>query len=202
VLRNNVKEIKNNQWETLHSLEDIKGETLNHFERMYITSDVAEWTIGRDVGKNPKLHELGQKWDSYPNYERGRSIESCLGSSSKQYPVPDGFTIHFHHYCRYIIKYDLLQMLKYDHKYCRMGGDINSNFLSIIPKYSNPSSLSHFRPISLCNSSNNILAKIITNMLKLILSKIIYENQGGFVETRKIVDNIILVQEAIHSSKY
>jgi hypothetical protein len=37
--------------------------------------------------------------------------------------------------------------------------------------------------------------------LKPILPKIIYENQGGFMAYKQIVDNIILVQEAIHSNK-
>jgi len=36
--------------------------------------------------------------------------------------------------------------------------------------------------------------------LKLILPKIIPKNQGGFIQGREIMDNFILVQEAIHSS--
>ena len=36
--------------------------------------------------------------------------------------------------------------------------------------------------------------------LKHILPYLIMENQGGFVKGRKIWDNVILVQEAIHSS--
>ena len=35
--------------------------------------------------------------------------------------------------------------------------------------------------------------------LKDILPRIIPENQGGFIKGKKIWDNIILVQEAIHS---
>jgi lipoprotein signal peptidase len=36
--------------------------------------------------------------------------------------------------------------------------------------------------------------------LKKILPKIIFENQGVFMQKRKIVDNIIFVREAIDSS--
>ena len=36
--------------------------------------------------------------------------------------------------------------------------------------------------------------------LKRILPKLILENQGGFVRGTQIMDNIILVQEAIHTS--
>jgi hypothetical protein len=57
-----------------------------------------------------------------------------------------------------------------------------------------------FRPISLCNISYKILAKIIANRLSPLLSELILPNQGGFVTGRQIWDNYILVQEAIHSS--
>ena len=40
----------------------------------------------------------------------------------------------------------------------------------------------------------------MTKILKDILPTLILENQGGFIKGRKIWDNIILVQEEIHSS--
>jgi hypothetical protein len=45
------------------------------------------------------------------------------------------------------------------------------------------------------------MAKVIENRIKPLLRKLILPNQGGFVEKRQIWDNIILVQEAIHSRK-
>eukprot|EP00253_Pinus_taeda_P004106 PITA_04106 len=45
-----------------------------------------------------------------------------------------------------------------------------------------------------------LITKIIANCLKKILPNIIPENQGGFIKGRKILDNIVLVQEAVHSS--
>jgi hypothetical protein len=81
------------------------------------------------------------------------------------------------------------------------GGATNSTFLALIPKESNPSNFSRFRPISLCNSSYKILTKIIVNRLTPLLTKLISENQSGFLRDKQITDNIVLVQEAIHSSK-
>jgi len=77
---------------------------------------------------------------------------------------------------------------------------MNSSFLALIPKEKGEANFSRFRPISLCNTSYKILTKVIANKIKEILPQIIPENQGGFIKGRHIADNIILVQEALHSS--
>jgi hypothetical protein len=116
-------------------------------------------------------------------------------------PGPDGFPIRFYRHFWAIIKRDLKKMLNYTLQKQKLGGATNSTFLALIPKETNPSNFSHFRPISLCNSSYKILTKIIGNRLKPFLSKLITENQGGFLKNKQITDNIVLVQEAIHSSR-
>ena len=82
----------------------------------------------------------------------------------------------------------------------KLGGSTNSSFLALIPKEIGASNFSRFRPISLCNTGYKLVTKIIANRIKKILPRIIPENQGGFIKGRKILDNVILVQEAIHSS--
>ena len=82
-----------------------------------------------------------------------------------------------------------------------LGGETNSSFLTLIPKELNPVTFSRFCPISLFNSSYKIISKITSFRLKKFLPSLISENQGGFMEKRQIVDNIILVQEAIHTNE-
>jgi ribonuclease HI len=115
-------------------------------------------------------------------------------------PGPDGFTARFYQQCWNIIKKDLTKMIKKSQQSSKLGGSTNSSFLALIPKEKGALSFNRFRPISLCNTSYKILAKVIANRLKALLPLIVPENQGGFVKGRHIVDNIILVQEAIHSS--
>ena len=81
-----------------------------------------------------------------------------------------------------------------------MGGATNSTFLALIPKEPNPTSIKKFQPISLCNTSYKIFSKVLSLRLKQIIPSLISPNQGGFISGRQISDNILMVQEAIHSS--
>lgn len=82
----------------------------------------------------------------------------------------------------------------------KLEGGTNSAFLALIPKVTNASIFTRFRPISLCNALYKFLTEIIAAHLKKILPRLISENQGGFLQNRYILDNVNLVQEAIHSS--
>ena len=77
----------------------------------------------------------------------------------------------------------------------KVGGCTNYNFLALIPKEANPSSFDRFWPISLCNASYKILAKLLANRFKLLLGKLISPLQGGFVKGRHLVDNVIQVKK-------
>ena len=63
----------------------------------------------------------------------------------------------------------------------KIGGSTNSAFLALIPKEKGASTFNRFRLISPCNIGYKLITKVIVNRLKLILPKIIPENQGGFI---------------------
>eukprot|EP00253_Pinus_taeda_P022064 PITA_22064 len=115
-------------------------------------------------------------------------------------PRPDGFSTRFLQACWPIFEEDVLKMVQKSQNTQKIGGSTNSAFLALIPKEKGTNNFNRFRSISLCNTRYKLITKVIANRLKLILPKIIPENQGGFIQGRKIVDNFILVQEAIHSS--
>eukprot|EP00253_Pinus_taeda_P021522 PITA_21522 len=115
-------------------------------------------------------------------------------------PGLDGFTVAFYRNHWDTIKKGYVRMVKYVFQKHKMGENTKSSHLALIPKDLNPLSFDRFQPISLCNVSYKIVTKILANRLKNLLPYLISENQGGFVPHRQITDNVILIQEAIHSS--
>ena len=57
---------------------------------------------------------------------------------------------------------------------------LNSIFISLIPKIKNPKRVSDVRPISLCNVVYKLIAKVLVNRLKQILSHVAFDSQSAF----------------------
>ena len=56
-----------------------------------------------------------------------------------------------------------------------------------------------FRPISLCNVLLKIITKTMVLRLKEVMNKLIGPAQSSFIPGRLSTDNILVVQEAVHS---
>lgn len=64
--------------------------------------------------------------------------------------------------------------------------ELNKTNLVLISKIDNLEKVGNICPISLCNYSNKIISKVITNRMKHLMSSLISENQRAFVEGRLI----------------
>lgn len=123
--------------------------------------------------------------------------EDLFAMDPDKAPGPDGFTARFLQTCWQIVEKEFLKMIQKSQDCQKIGGGTNSAFLALITKEKGENSFSRFRPISLCNIGYKVITKVIANRLKIILPKIIPNNQGGFIKGRQLLDNFVLVQEAI-----
>jgi hypothetical protein len=84
-----------------------------------------------------------------------------------------------------------------------LGGEVPEGFcdsaIVLIPKITKPKHLKNFRPISLCNVIYKIDAKVLANLLKVILPDIISEQQSAFVPGHLITDNALIAFECLYT---
>ena len=66
--------------------------------------------------------------------------------------------------------------------------NINSSFITLVPKKEVPLSPNDFRPISLLNGVLKIITKLLANRMQKVILQMIRVNQYGFLKARVIQD--------------
>lgn len=114
-------------------------------------------------------------------------------------PGPDGFPgVFFHRNWSVVgpqVTKTVLNMLNHE----IFPQNIGDALMVLIPKVSTPEQPSQFRPISLLNVIFKAATKMIVQRLKPILPDLIAPTQASFVPGRQIIDNVVVVQEVLHS---
>lgn len=129
-------------------------------------------------------------------------LKAVLFSFQKdKIPGPYGWIVDFFQDLYEVLGGDLLKVVEDIRMSRRIPVCFNATFITLIPKIDSSSSLSDFRPISLCNCFYKVVAKIIARRIKVVLSQHISEEQFGFLEVRQIHEAIGVAQERMHSLK-
>lgn len=76
---------------------------------------------------------------------------------------------------------------------------INATFHSLIPKREGANSFNLFRPIALYNMVYNIISKLIVERLKPWMNNLISKEHSGFMASRQILDEVVIVTKIMHS---
>jgi hypothetical protein len=79
--------------------------------------------------------------------------------------------------------------------------NINSSFITLVPKTASPEKINDFRPISLTNTGVKFLSKMVADRLQLKMVSCVHKNQYGFIKGRTIHDCLGWSFEYLHQCK-
>lgn len=199
--QNHISKISNRERGVIKGQSLIKYVATTHYQNLFQEDHSSDDDLVADFLSNiPSLVTADVNVRLVKPFSEKEIVEFIWSMQLDKAPGPDGFTIHFYKACWNVIKLNLLIMVKSFQKKAKVEGCTNSTFLALIPKDINPKTFDRFQLISLCNASYKILAKLLANRLKSFLGNLISPLQGGFVKGRHLIDNVIQVQEALHSS--
>ncbi|GKV29432.1 hypothetical protein SLEP1_g38359 [Rubroshorea leprosula] len=176
----------------------VKNEIVKYFRRLF---QGEAWNRPKpgDI-KFQQLSEEKKDWLERPfsveEIEEG--LRSCEGSKA---PRPDGYNFNFLKYAWHYIKEDFINFFTEFHCNGKLVKGLNSSFLTMIPKKLNVVELKDYRPISLIGCVYKLLAKVLANRLKSVISEIVSETQSAFVRGRQLVDSVLVLNEVVDEIK-
>lgn len=116
-------------------------------------------------------------------------------------PGPDGLPARFFQRNWSTLKEGVLPAVKDFFHTGVMPEGVNSTSIVLVPKISNPTKISDYRPISLCNVIYKVISKCLGNRLRPLLDDLISPEQSAFIPGRLITDNALVAFECIHHIK-
>ncbi|VFQ73409.1 unnamed protein product [Cuscuta campestris] len=173
-----ITHILSTEGKGLSSPGEIKEAALTHFQKLYKADHNP--IIEPIIPLIPKVITLEDNslLTALPTLEEvKRSVWELDGNSASG---PDGYNGNFFKHCWEIIKRDVLLASQKFFLGVPVPRAYGSTLLSLIPKIGNPKKFDDFRPISLSTFMSKINTKILANMLKLLLPKLISPEQVAF----------------------
>nr|GFA95172.1 putative RNA-directed DNA polymerase, eukaryota [Tanacetum cinerariifolium] len=116
---------------------------------------------------------------------------------SNKAPGPDGYSFIFIERFWVLLKHDIQEFVVSFFSWGKFPQGVNSTFITLIPKVSNPLFIKDYRPISLFGLHYKIVAKILSNRLSKVINSIISLEQSAFISGRQILDGPLILSEII-----
>jgi Reverse transcriptase (RNA-dependent DNA polymerase) len=114
-------------------------------------------------------------------------------------PGPDGIIVRLLRREWGIMGPQVVEMIKGAFLTGNIPNSWTTSNLVLIPKIDHPTKPTHFRPLSVCSVYYRLFTKLIANRVKPLLSTLVSPNQAAFLKGRSIQENVLLLQEVMHS---
>jgi hypothetical protein len=197
--RNSVDAIKSNSRDWITDKKEIKKVFLSNFIEQFSKEEV-DFPCDLENLISPVIStEENESLCSIPTPQEIKKV--VFEMYDLKAPGPDGLPALFYKKYWDVVGADVVKAVTNFFYSGKMFQKINKSLIVLIPKVPNPSSCSHFRPISLCNVTYKIIAKLLVNKVRPLLPKLVSPCQSAFIPNYWIAENEVIVQEMLHSFK-
>ncbi|KAL0405567.1 UNVERIFIED_CONTAM: hypothetical protein Slati_3870600 [Sesamum latifolium] len=201
-IQKEIKKLTDETGQEVVSKEGIQHVILNYFRSMFESTHPTEEAMEAVVNCiKPRVTTAMNEVLAQPFTSEEITIALKQMHPLKS-PGPDDMSpIFYQKYWSIVgpeVNYLILNFLNHD----TLNPLINYTHIVLIPKCPNPSNMSHFRLISLCNVIYKLASNVIANRVKPFLGALISDSQSTFVPGRLIMDNMLLAYELNHFLKH
>lgn len=116
---------------------------------------------------------------------------------SNKSPGPDGYPSEFFKLAWSILAKDFTVAVQSVFRSGFLPKGVNSTILALVPKKTDSMEMRDYQPIACCNVLYKVVSKILANRLKLLLPRVVAENQSAFIRGMLLMENVLLASELV-----
>ena len=181
-----------------------KGEleklALDYYRRLYSLDDVDP--VVESLPREGFIRLSNEDYTILNKRFSSVEVEQALRSMGKFKALgPDGYQPIFYQTCWDVVGDSVSKFVLDFFDTGNLPVNSNDAIVVLIAKVLKPEMITQFRPISLCNVLFKIITKTMVGRLKGVISKLVGPAQSSFIPGRLSTDNIVVVQEAVHSMR-
>ncbi|KAL8152795.1 hypothetical protein V2J09_010555 [Rumex salicifolius] len=198
---NNFESLRDGDCNWIDDLAALRSMALTHFARLYtVEHNSFTRATGLGIAAFPHLAQT-----DIARLKRPISFDEICSSLNSMAPSkssgPDVYPTLFYQWNWIIVGPVCMDMVSDLLNENIFPKDCVDAFLFPIAKVSSPNCMNHLLPISLLNVNFKLATKVLVNRLKPLMPKLIALTQSSFIPCRQNCDNIVLVQEVLHSMR-
>lgn len=197
--RNRIETLKDSEGNWLNSRQEIAACITGHFRS--IATTVKPIIDKKMIDQIPNCITDNENGELCSIPTEGEIKKVLFSMEPDKSPGPDGFLPIFFQLNWETIGKDLVCLVQTFFINGFLAKELNTSFISLIPKTLNPTTATEFRPIALSNTSYKVISKLMANRMKGLLHKMISPFQSAFIPGRQISDNITIAHEIIHKMR-
>lgn len=183
--KNKITSILNDEGVWIHNVEQVQEVFTKSFVKVYQTDQV--------------VYPMVQRWDSEWCMRLKEEEANSMGlmpsdikiwdafKSMKSYKAPRSDGMHAGFYQRFwlVVGESVKSKVKKIFANHKIPDHLNQTLIALIPKQLGPETISHFKPISLCNTVYKTVSKILVQRIRPLLPRLISPMQAAFLEGRR-----------------
>jgi hypothetical protein len=195
--RNRIERITDRLGRNCDSQATVEQAFVHYFQDIFTTSNPHDIDACTEAIEGRLLSNLKDRLTA--TYTEDKVYSALMQMAPLKAPEPDGFAADFYQQNWSTVGAEVCKVALHFLNGSKMEENLNATHIALIPKKTAPSCVSKFRPISLCNVSYKIIAKVLANWLKIVLPHVISDNQSAFIPGQLITNNIVAAYETLHS---
>ena len=190
--------IQKQDGEVLFDQDEIVKETKDFYEKLYESreKDVVDVNLHTMVEAPTLSSEEKESLEGLISQKEALAVLKRMNNQKS--PGSDGFTTEFYQFFWKDIGHLLVRSINYGFRSGEMSITQKEGIITCIPKEDKSKQfLRNWRPITLLNTSYKIASSCIAARIKTVLTKIIHNDQKGFMKGRYIGENLKLLYDVI-----